>query len=402
MWLVCVILAWVPYDTIQYTNTNRVFVGPSVVLIGNASAFSFYLSHNRLMHYDRNIVSSTLSKNGVTLAWMYNSTSVNSVHVADLIDSAIVFRTTVAMTEEPVAVALDQTGTYMATSSALGTIVVSEWNTTWHNLSVFYPPPDTSLHGLHLAVVSVNGVVHIVTSFYSTTTTVVIYNTTSLNYTVLYTTPKSISLDATVDTTWVAAIGSYETTEGGVENAGRVVVRGAHEAIFYGTDACVSFGTSVSITSTRLAATCSGPLYATLVYAWDGTMYVPFQHVLGTAVATALSSNTLAVGTHDNVTLMVETTSHPTPAPTRPPTLTASTPGSRLDAVTFFVFTLACLLGISLFIVIFCHTFNSVKRNAHKHAAPKTFTRGQVENSPPHSPQHASRSVHPPHLRVHP
>lgn len=362
MWFFCVVLAWVPYDTIQYVNPNRVFVGSSSLLAGNASAFAFYVSGQKVLGYDRSIASSALSKNGVTFAWIYNATSVG-VHVADWINDTLSYRTTVSMQELPLCIALDQTGNYMATSSAAGTIIVSQWNTSWHNISVFYAPPDTTLHGLHLAVVSINATVYVTTSFYDRQTTVIQYNTSSSNYSVLYTTPKSISLDATVDTTWLVAIGSYETTEGGVENAGRVIILGQHEKIIHGTDAGLFFGKSVSITPTHLAAACSGPLYTTLVYAWSGSDYVSFQHVAGeTAVAVALSANYLAVATEYNVTRMVENTSPPTPLPTRQPTLAAISPETPLDAITIFVFTLACLLGISIFVVVFCHTFNFWKR----------------------------------------
>lgn len=349
------VFSWVSTDTIHFPNATRVFVGPSTLVVGNSTSLAVYASNTRVFSHPTFIVSCALSKNEITLAWMYDSAKTNSVFVADIVETSLVYRTAVPLFEEPRCVALDQTGRYMATSTTTGIIVVAYWNTSWHNRSVFSPPTDTTLHGLHLAIVSIGDTVYVTTSFYDRETVVIQYNTSSSHYTTLYTTPKSISLDATATSTWLVAIGSYETTEGGVENAGRVVVKGSHEAVLYGTDAALFFGRSVSITPTHLAVASAGPVYTTLVYAYDGTKYTSHQYISHVSTIAVSIATRLAVATSDNVTVFVENTASPTHAPTRLPTTTSIT-NDPLDALTLFVFALVCVLGISLFVVIFCHT----------------------------------------------
>lgn len=346
------VVSWVYVDSLNQTNTHEMFM--TFDGHGLATAWDTNVTYNVLFNATATRQVSThvaLARHNGIYAVV---TEANTTAVYEPTQARTIF-TGVTLA------ALDQTAEHIALKLENGSIVVYRWNgESWS--TVMHPVNTTDAVYMRLtyrwsfSLAYTDRVGQYTCVYNCTPTCVCIFNTTH--------TITAIDLAP-----GVIAIGTGQTTEGGVSLAGRVTVRGDITQTLYGSDLFQNFGSSVALNENGTGLAVGGKGVSVAVYKYH-TNYTRVQSIshASDVSAVALNGDTtrLAVAYATNISIYDITTLAPTSAPTQAPTNAAA---SRVDGVTRAIAIILVIVAVS-FVIVLCtysHHEQSRQRQINDH-----------------------------------
>lgn len=364
-WLVVAALGWsritsvVLPDVTSVTQTER---GVCLFAYNDTNVYSYYsLDHGVIDPSPFDFSGCTdmaIAKSGNATVWMDVEEGVSVFYVYDLqYTQRIRFipRTSPnSIMATGVKVAMDQTGNVVVMTDDENNVYVQEWHDgVWRNISTSFTINDVDAFGRLLRVVTYTDTVVVGTTYVEGTDSyvAVCINETEWNCSLVYTSTTNLVMDMTnLGDNFIMAIGLYQTTEGGVVDAGSVHVKGAYETVLTGTDVTLYFGSAVCITPTQLVVSSLGPAQDVIVYQLVGSQYHRFQTVPinDTVLYVTISGEVLIVITEGNASFFEPTSSSPTSAPTWYPTV-ASSVSSESIVVSIYGLCAVIVLLVAFF-----------------------------------------------------